>query len=360
MRRSFLISAVLTAGAGLYMLLSAVCRPLFSLHLALLSHLFALLGRLSAFTERPLAEIIIVMLAICTLVYVVRALFESLLRRSVRPILSCTAVIIAIALPLGALTDLMWPAPFERSPRAEAAYARRYEISALAELITQLNGILRASGGDIEFQNGAMHINMPRAELAARAADTYRRFTGIAPAPPKFSHMPAFMRRFRLSGIFIPLTGEAIVNPDDYASAIPFAMLHELAHSRGILREDEANLAAFYAGIGSPYPEFVWSSALAAIRYALNTLRAADESRFDALRARIDPYALRELDLRGAFSHLPPRHTLRTYCGGKGANLTAFAPARGLNFKRIAAGSYEGLTFLLLGGVQNPLSRPAP
>ena len=52
-----------------------------------------------------------------------------------------------------------------------------------------------------------------------------------------------------ITGMYFPFYVEANVNTDAPQMSLPNTILHELAHTIGIAREDEANFAAFIAGI---------------------------------------------------------------------------------------------------------------
>ena len=67
-------------------------------------------------------------------------------------------------------------------------------------------------------------------------------------SPPK-QPRPAgeLLSRLGISGIYFPFTGEATVNALMPQVSFPFTAAHEMAHQRGIAREDEANFMAFLA-----------------------------------------------------------------------------------------------------------------
>jgi hypothetical protein len=54
----------------------------------------------------------------------------------------------------------------------------------------------------------------------------------------------------------IPFFGEANVNVDVPASQLPITICHEISHTRGIAREQDANLAGFLACLNSSRIDF--------------------------------------------------------------------------------------------------------
>lgn len=80
------------------------------------------------------------------------------------------------------------------------------------------------------------------------------------------------------TGMFVPFTAEAGVNPETYPAALPFTMSHEAAHRLGVAREDEANFAAFLACIHHPDADFRYSGWYSAYIYIYNALYKVDKA----------------------------------------------------------------------------------
>lgn len=79
-----------------------------------------------------------------------------------------------------------------------------------------------------------------------------------------------------ITGIYIPFTFEGNVNVDAPEYQLPFTMVHELAHYKGFMREDEANFIAYLACRESDDPEFVYSGLALAVIHCGNALYATD------------------------------------------------------------------------------------
>ncbi|MBQ5952132.1 MAG: DUF3810 domain-containing protein [Lachnospiraceae bacterium] len=78
------------------------------------------------------------------------------------------------------------------------------------------------------------------------------------------------------TGFFFPLTGEANVNTDFPSTQFAATVAHELAHQRGVAKEQEANFMAVVASFASGDPDFTYSSAVMAFVYCHNALYEAD------------------------------------------------------------------------------------
>ncbi len=78
------------------------------------------------------------------------------------------------------------------------------------------------------------------------------------------------------TGVTMPLTGEAAVNPQTPAVGLPFTMCHEMAHRMCISRERDANFAAFLACDANEDISFRYSGYFIAYRYCFNALAQVD------------------------------------------------------------------------------------
>ena len=91
-----------------------------------------------------------------------------------------------------------------------------------------------------------------------------------------------------ISGVTVPLTGEAAVNPNVPSAIMPFAMCKEMAYRMSIFREEDAEFAAFLAGIANPSPAFQYSAYLMAYRYCYDALLSVPTSTAQACAEQTD------------------------------------------------------------------------
>ena len=91
-----------------------------------------------------------------------------------------------------------------------------------------------------------------------------------------------------ITGVTMPLTGEAAVNPQIPSISLPFTMCHEMAHRMSIATENDANFAAFLACLANEDKQFQYSAYYMAFRYCCSALYSAGTSETAAAAARID------------------------------------------------------------------------
>jgi hypothetical protein len=95
------------------------------------------------------------------------------------------------------------------------------------------------------------------------------------------------------TGIYVPFSGEANINIDFPDYSIPFTAAHELAHQRGVSREDEANFIAFLVCTASDDVYIRYSGYLGMLEYTLNPLYGANADYYS------DVYLSLDEDVRG-------------------------------------------------------------
>ncbi len=104
-----------------------------------------------------------------------------------------------------------------------------------------------------------------------------------------------------ITGIYSYFTGEANLNMNFPDYTIPYTAAHEMAHQRGISREDEANMIAFLVCIGSDDPYIQYSGYLNMYEYVSSALYKADKKLYREVRAKQLPQVRNEQIAYGKF-----------------------------------------------------------
>ena len=87
---------------------------------------------------------------------------------------------------------------------------------------------------------------------------------------PKSIYCSFFMSQMDLMGIYFPFSMEANYNADMYRAKLPCTICHELAHTKGFMREEEANFIAFVACDRCDDVDYRYSGYLSALTYVRN------------------------------------------------------------------------------------------
>ncbi len=104
-----------------------------------------------------------------------------------------------------------------------------------------------------------------------------------------------------ITGLYFPLLVESNVNIDVPAYQLPATALHEIAHTRGFAREDEAGFIAFLAGLAHPSPEYAYSAMLDAAIRCMNALYTKDEEAYQEVAGQLSEAVWRDLAAGNAY-----------------------------------------------------------
>ena len=161
---------------------------------------------------------------------------------------------------------------------------REYSKYELAEMCEYL--ILTA--GEIENK---LSENIPtNSEMSKNASKAFNNLSEEynvlwkGNSKPKAIILSNLMSYTEITGFYFPWTVEANINvaPPEYT--IPFTMMHEQAHQRGFMREDEANFIAFLAGKHAEDNFSKYSAYMMASTYAMNSLYKIDKDLHSSLQ----------------------------------------------------------------------------
>ena len=98
-----------------------------------------------------------------------------------------------------------------------------------------------------------------------------------------------------VTGVYTYFTGEANLNVAFPDYTLPFTAAHELAHQRGIARENEANFVAFLVTSASTDAYLSYVAYLNLFEYVGSALYRADEARYREVLALLDARVIGEL-----------------------------------------------------------------
>lgn len=155
------------------------------------------------------------------------------------------------------------------------------ELAALCmELSVRANDLRLQVGEDA---SGVMRLKSDFSGTARAAREAFGALAQEYTIFPAYAITPKpvlnsrFMSRMQLTGEFTLFTFEANINTDAPDYSIPATMCHELAHTRGFMREDEANFIGYLACINSDSSEFQYSGIMLALIHASNRLYETDQ-----------------------------------------------------------------------------------
>jgi hypothetical protein len=154
---------------------------------------------------------------------------------------------------------------------------------------------------------GVFQLSLSNYETAKSADDAFTSLSKDFPilegsyAAPKPILLSKLMSYTEITGIFFPFTTEANVNTDIPDYNIPVTMLHELAHLRGFMREDEANFIAYLAGMKSENADLNYSSTMLALIVAGNALYEQNPDLYFTIRDIYSEGVIKDIRANSAY-----------------------------------------------------------
>ena len=181
--------------------------------------------------------------------------------------------------------------PLESSLRLDASQKSAEDLKEvslwLAENIQRTRELLP------EDENGCMVLTTSLTETLDEgsasmdeAAVFFPELSGpdIKAKPVALSHLWSYTG---ITGMYFPFFGEANVNVDIPSSQLPITICHEISHTRGIAREQDANLAGFLACLNSSRIDFQYCAYQYAYLYCCNDLYKQDQNAYMEVSERI-------------------------------------------------------------------------
>ncbi len=191
-------------------------------------------------------------------------------------------------------------------PYYEADYLskeQKEEIIALAEFMTDdFNYVARKVKRDEDGRT----IGMPINELSKLLIEEYKRldefdyYSSFTPHAKTITSKN-IMSNMHITGVFFAPFGEANVNPLTPPSDMPVTMAHELAHSKGAMRESDANLVAYYITLTSDNEYLRYSGYMSCYHYIMDMVHFFDSNKWQELYNRWDKSIDAERVLNNAF-----------------------------------------------------------
>ena len=255
-------------------------------------------------------EIILYILAAGIPIGLIVSLILCITRRSGKPVARWALTVVSLA-SVAVILFVM----FGGFNYSALTFAERYDydihdstVYELMDLCVYLNGKAAECRNKLKTdENGVITTDLTQYDMFYMAKngydallDRFPEFKGFY-TTPKPAIMSEAMCYFQISGIYPYISPEAIVNIKTPVSELPHTICHEMAHQRGIAREDEANYVGYLAAINNPDPLFQYSGYSQALSYCLSALYRASSVAYDQIRPLMHVGVLRDMSDAGNF-----------------------------------------------------------
>ncbi len=250
----------------------------------------AFLATLTGWFPFSLAETVLMMLPLIVVLMIL--LIVKVSKGTLRQMVSLTLSMLAVLSFFFSTFVLGFSAGYRGSLLEEKLGLDRQKVSAeeldmtARTLLRELNEILPA----ITFEySGASMMPYSVKEMNRRLQNAYQTSAEVYDFLPSFRStvkqivLSEPMTYTHISGVYTYFTGESNLNINFPDYTLPYTAAHELAHQRGIAREDEANFVAFLVCLQSDDPYIRYSGYMGVYEYVISALYRADKDRYYAL-----------------------------------------------------------------------------
>ena len=242
----------------------------------------AVLANITDVLPFSLAEWVLIMSPVI-LFFVVRYAMRNFADSWHDTLVFCGAIVSVLAIFFTSFT-LTFAAAYRGTRLDQKLGIDRREVSAdeLYECALILAERVNAEAKEVAFERGGASImpysydemNDELIEAYARACEKYD-FLQSLDSDLKPVMLSPLMSYTHITGVYSFFTGEANINVAFPDYTVPYTAAHELAHQRGIAREDEANFMAFLVSLESDDAYIRYSAYLNLYEYVSNALYSA-------------------------------------------------------------------------------------
>ena len=245
-----------------------------------------ILAKLTGWFPFSLAECVIVSLPVLALAYIVASSVSSRRDDSDRNFYRWMRPMVCIFMVIGILFFAAFGPAYSRRKLATNLGLEQKAVSAeelyttSVKVSTELNGLVRKVKFDL---SGASIMPYDYSTLVEKVNSAFEKYAdGVDyishfDSTPKAVALSEAMTYTHISGVYTFMTGESNINTNYPDYLMPFTMAHEMAHQRGIAREDEANFVAFLVCIGSDDDYIRYSAYANMANYLNSALSRADK-----------------------------------------------------------------------------------
>lgn len=178
--------------------------------------------------------------------------------------------------------------PYNRSKLPISTYSK--EVLSKEENIEVINyfiGDFNSLASSLNFdENGNLISPLTFKEMNKQAKEEYKRietdYLYRRTMSTKTMLFPYVYSQLHITGFYLGLNCGAMVNYSIPKADLPFTMLHELAHSKGVMREDDAQLVSMYLCLTSSNDYFRFSGYYSTIYSIMSMLRIMDKDLYSS------------------------------------------------------------------------------
>ncbi|MBR2521049.1 MAG: DUF3810 domain-containing protein [Oscillospiraceae bacterium] len=248
-------------------------------------------------------EIIIILAVIGALWYLVRTVTAVIKAKDKGPLLYRRFMRAVCFLLTVALLLLLGLGPLNRSRSFQensGIYAVKSDVETLYKVTRLFADMANRTGAGLDRDGSGVFTADLDSVLAAGTSvyDELEKqfpFLSMKAVKPKKLLLSRLFSACGYTGFYFPITGEANLNSDSPICMIPSTAAHEMAHQRGVAREQEANFVAVLACTSCDDPVYQYSGWLMGYVNLSNALYRQDEELWGQVRSSLADHVVSDL-----------------------------------------------------------------
>lgn len=261
-------------------------------------------GNIFGWLPFSMYELLLICAIICVLCIVVRTIIlfcKKNWQKACSVIITCAIIAMSFVNVYTAVASMSYnraglPVPTYQGDASDVTFEQAQLVA--NAVVDNLNSLYDAVQRD---ENG--NVIMPSFdELNQLIANEYKRlnngyFSSYTPKAKRIANK-RIMSEMGFTGVFFAPTGEANINGNENNFLLPFTMVHELAHAKGVMREADANTVACYLLLTAENPYLRYSAYMWCIHQALQLVSLYPNSNtvYTELLERLDGGVFAEWD----------------------------------------------------------------
>ena len=204
-------------------------------------------------------ELLFIGLIGLTIFLIVRFIINLVRRKTIKAFSKIAEIAIMVLVVID-VYHLSCEAAYNRKPIPLPYYTEKIDGAQYVDIYNYFVSDINECSSQLEFQeSGDVKTDMNIWEIANEVKKAYAIIEGNDYYHPHFGAVKPMMssflyREFQITGVTFSPLGEANIDVLIPVGDLPFTIAHELAHTKGVMREDEANQLAFYVCLNSNHP----------------------------------------------------------------------------------------------------------
>lgn len=215
------------------------------------------MGQIASNLPFSISEVLFVIIALITLILLILIIVDLCKLKFIKAISKTLSIALMFVITF-TWYNVSCELAYNRSSLKLDYYEEKVDKSVFKDIVTYFIDDFNYCSSMLSYQENGEVINpykdvtlydMIKQEYTKLTDDYYSSYT---PTPKKM-FLSFLFREFQITGLYFAPFGEVNYNKYTTNGELPFTIAHEIAHSKGVMRENDAQMVAAYITLNSSY-----------------------------------------------------------------------------------------------------------